>query len=175
MVCEADVGALADSDSVTTRGRSGSHPSPAQHLVRLLREHAALIRIEELAFARVHGLSPAEVHSLAAFAGEPELTAKELTHRLGYCHSRLSHVLDSLEGRGLISRRINESDRRIIDVTLSGDGLDLAARLEAAVFSCYERPLRSEPRRATEAAAAVLARALAAAWPAATEQLRTRT
>ena len=175
MVCGADVGALADSDSVVTRGRSGSHPSPAQHLVRLLREHAALIRLEELAFARDHGLSPPEVRCLAAFGDEPELTAKQLTRRLGFCHSRLSHVLDSLEGHGLISRRINETDRRIIDVSLSGNGLDLVARLEAAVFGCYEPPLRSTPRRATETAVAVLARAFAAAWPAATELPRAKT
>jgi len=138
---------------------------PTRHFVRLLREHAALFRLQELAVARARGLSTAQLRCLAEFEGAPELTAKELTHRLGLSHSRLSHVLESLEGNEMISRRINPDDRRIIIVDLSPKGREAVEVLEAGLGRCYEPALRATAREAAETALGVLARMLEAARP----------
>lgn len=138
---------------------------PTWEFVRLLREHAALFRLQELAVAHDRGLSTAQLRCLSQFESAPELTAKQLTHRLGMSHSRLSHVLDSLQNNEMISRHINPDDRRIIVVDLSPKGREIVEALEAGLSCRYESALRTLPREATETAVTVLARTLETSWP----------
>ena len=147
--------------------RSGPPTStlPTRQFVRLLREHAALFRLQELALAHDRGLSTAQLRCLAEFEGAPELTARELTHRLGLSHSRLSHVLESLEDNEMISRRINADDRRVVVVDLSPKGREVVEALEAGLVCRYEPALCTMPREATETAMTVLARTLEVAGP----------
>jgi DNA-binding MarR family transcriptional regulator len=145
-----------------------------REFVRLLREHLALYRVQELAVARQCKLPRAQLRCLAEFADEPELTVKELTRRLRLSHSRLSHLLDWLEVNGLISRRINPEDRRIIIVRITSKGRALVEVLEARLECCIEPALRAMPRHATEVATAVLARALETAREAAEASSRRR-
>ena len=138
---------------------------PTRRFVRLLREHAALFRLQELTVAHDRALSITQLRCLAEFEGAPELTAKELTHRLVLSHSRLSHVLESLQGNEMISRHINPDDRRIIVVDLSPKGREIVEALEAGLSCRYESALRTMPREATETAITVLARTLEKAGP----------
>ena len=151
-------------DAYARREAPGSS-LPTRRFVRLLREHAALVRLQELAVAHARGLSTAQLRCLAEFEGAPELTARELTHRLGLSHSRLSHVLESLQGNEMISRRINPDDRRIVVVDLSPKGREVVELLEAGLRRRYEPALRDLPPEASETAIAVLARVLEAAAP----------
>lgn len=148
-----------------TRSEPPASSPPTRRFVRLLREHAALFRLQEIAVAHDRGLSTAQLRCLAEFEGAPELTAKALTHRLGLSHSRLSHVLESLEGNEMISRRISPDDRRIIVVDLSPKGRAVVEALEAGLICHYESALRATSREASETTLTVLARMLEAARP----------
>ncbi|HNY21899.1 MAG TPA: MarR family transcriptional regulator [Treponemataceae bacterium] len=67
------------------------------------------------------GLSLNDAMCLCALAkgiSDPGSLAKALT----LSPSRLSRILDALEGRGLISRRLSEEDRRGIEVRLTKKG-----------------------------------------------------
>ncbi len=115
--------------------------------------------------ARERRLSCPHIRCLAQFADESEVTVKELTHRLGLSHSRLSHVLEWLEASDLISRRINPEDRRIVIVHVTGRGRAVVDALEVRLDRCYERALSDLPGDASEAAIAALAHALELANP----------
>jgi DNA-binding MarR family transcriptional regulator len=146
-----------------------------RRLLRALRAHAAMHRVQELTVAHAHGLPWLQTRCLAEFADESELTIKQLTQRLGLSHSRLSHVLDWLEKRELVARRINLEDRRIIIVQITPRGSAIVEALEARLERCYERALRDQPPEACETAVALLAHTIDVMREASEESLRRHT
>jgi DNA-binding MarR family transcriptional regulator len=75
------------------------------------------------------GLSLSDYDVLVELSERGPLRIFELADILGWEQSRLSHQLRRMRGRGLVSRRGSEDDRRGATVELTGDG---AAALEAA-------------------------------------------
>jgi DNA-binding MarR family transcriptional regulator len=136
---------------------SWSSPQALKRFLQALRTHVAVYRVHELAVARAHNLPWLHVHCLAEFAGQPELTVKELTQRLGLSHSRLSHVLEWLEEQELITRRINPADRRIIIVQVGPKARALIAALETRLARCYEPALHERAPDAYETVIGFLA------------------
>jgi DNA-binding MarR family transcriptional regulator len=133
--------------------------SLTRRLLRALRPHVATYRVQEVAAAHECGLPWLQMRCLAEFTDASELTVKQLTHRLGLSHSRLSHILEWLERHELIGRRINPDDRRIIIVQITPAGSALVEALEARLASCYEPALRRQPAEACETAVTLLAHA----------------
>lgn len=62
------------------------------------------------------------------------VTMKELARRMGCDKSFVTMVADVLETRGLARREPNAADRRLKNLTLTPDGLELKARLEQAII-----------------------------------------
>lgn len=133
--------------------------------LHLLRAHQTTFRIQERAVSRAYRLPGPYLRCLAEFADQPELTVKELTHRLGLSHSRLSHLLEWLEAHEMISRRINPADRRIVIVRIAPRGRAVVEALEARLTRCYQDALSRLTRHDSDTAIAVLARALKGAEP----------
>lgn len=64
--------------------------------------------------------------------GQP--TQRELAQAIGITEATLTHHLSALEGRGLITRRRDEHDRRVQRIEFTAEGrAAYAAMLEAAV------------------------------------------
>ncbi len=93
----------------------------------------------ETSIARRHGLTPWQSAILAAAAPPPWRTQGELAGAIGYDRNRIVADLDDLEGRGLVTRHVDATDRRSnrIEVTPAGrrlaraTGRDLRAGTEA--------------------------------------------
>jgi DNA-binding MarR family transcriptional regulator len=100
----------------------------AVHRVAVYLEHAA---------GKV-GVTQAEAHVLAQLHRGGFQTVGALQREFGHKPSTLTSVLDRLEARGLIERRLNPVDRRSFLVALSGGGRR-AARRVVAVLDDLER------------------------------------
>jgi MarR family transcriptional regulator, organic hydroperoxide resistance regulator len=84
------------------------------------------------------GVSQGEAHVLALLADGAAHTVGDLQRGVRHRPSTLSGILDRLEGRGLISRRLNEADRRSLLVRLSRPGRSVADAVVAAMRSIEE-------------------------------------
>ncbi|MFJ8017944.1 MarR family winged helix-turn-helix transcriptional regulator [Streptomyces sp. NPDC096339] len=112
--------------------RESESPAPrmgAAFLLAQLGAHGAELfarRIAELE------LTPAQAGLLRLLAGAPGRSQRELADDLGMPASRFVPFADELEGRGLIERRRNASDRRQYALHLTDQGLGLLAELRKA-------------------------------------------
>jgi DNA-binding MarR family transcriptional regulator len=78
-------------------------------------------------------VSPQEGHVLSYLRSYAPCPISELARVFGLKGSTLTSMLDRLEGRDLIERRVNPEDRRSFVIELSGDGRRLAERIQRYV------------------------------------------
>ncbi|MFW6192684.1 MAG: MarR family winged helix-turn-helix transcriptional regulator [Gemmatimonadota bacterium] len=87
-----------------------------------VREHAA----RDLAR---HDLSPGEFGVLAALGDGRALRPCDLRREVLVSSGGITYLVDRLEDRGLVSRRLHPDDRRARLVELTGDGRELLGRI----------------------------------------------
>lgn len=93
------------------------------------------LRRSYAAAAAEAGLGPAEAKVLTyARAGDPQ-PMRTLARTLGYDASNLTGLVDRLEDRGLLERRVDAQDRRVKTVTLTQAGEALVDRLAARLHA----------------------------------------
>jgi DNA-binding MarR family transcriptional regulator len=95
-------------------------------------------------------LTAGETNALACFGRDRERTVRELLAATGQRPSTLTGVLDRLERRGLVERRLHPADRRSLTVALTPAGAAAAERV-AAAFAALERELGDHARTARRA------------------------
>lgn len=88
------------------------------------------------------GLSHGETNALAQLAPGTRSTISELQAATGQRASTLTGVLDRLERRGLVDRRLNPADRRSFTVALTASGEVVNARVKRT-FEELERQVRA--------------------------------
>lgn len=103
------------------------------------------------------GLSHGEVNALAALEPGATRTVAELQTATGQRGSTLTGVLDRLERRELIERRLNPRDRRSFTVELTEAGEAAGARVRQALRDFDERALRAVSQRSAKGFFEVLA------------------
>ena len=96
------------------------------------------------------GLSHGEVNALAQLEPGAARTVAELQAATGQRASTLTGVLDRLERRGLVERRLNPRDRRSFTVQLTGAGSEAAARVRKTFRDFDERTLGSVSQRSAK-------------------------
>jgi MarR family transcriptional regulator, organic hydroperoxide resistance regulator len=96
------------------------------------------------------GLSQAEINALAALRPATPRAVGELVAATGQRPSTLTGVLDRLERKRLIRRRVNPADRRSFTVELTAAGEDAAARVHSAFHALDARVLGDVPTAAAE-------------------------
>jgi DNA-binding MarR family transcriptional regulator len=79
------------------------------------------------------GITQAEAHVLAQLDRGGSTSIGALHHEFGTKRSTLTNVLDRLEGRKLIRRELNPSDRRSFVVGLTGSGRRAARTVSQAL------------------------------------------
>jgi DNA-binding MarR family transcriptional regulator len=92
---------------------------------------------------REQQLTQGEAHILALLAESSPLTVGDLHRGLAHKRSTLTSILDRLTERGLIARKVGESDRRTFVVTLTSGGRKLALRVSRHLTS-LERQVRRQ-------------------------------
>ena len=89
------------------------------------------------------GLSAGEFNALACFAGERSRSVRELVEATGQRPSTLTGVLDRLERKRLVRRRVNAADRRSFTIELTAAGGRAAARVHTA-FAALDGRVRDD-------------------------------
>jgi DNA-binding MarR family transcriptional regulator len=90
-----------------------------------------MLAVELARVFAIHGLEAWEYDVLATLrrSGQPfELTVGEMLSSMMLASGTISHRIDRLEGRGLVERRTDESDRRVVRVRLTREGRALVDR-----------------------------------------------
>jgi DNA-binding MarR family transcriptional regulator len=92
------------------------------------------------------GLTPQEFAVLAyvnRLVGEPDIDQSSLAERLGVDRNNTSLLVERLESKGLLERRVNGEDRRARLVRLTPRGEKLHNRLYPKAFAGQQRILAS--------------------------------
>lgn len=93
------------------------------------------------------GLSHGEINALAQLEPGAVRTVAELQAATGQRASTLTGVLDRLERRGLVERRLNPRDRRSFTITLTDPGVAAADRVKRTLREMEERVLGAVSQR----------------------------
>ena len=96
------------------------------------------------------GLRQAEINVLAQLRPGSARPVGELVAATGQRPSTLTGVLDRLEGRRLVRRRVNAADRRSFTIELTAAGERAAARVADAFAALDARVRKDLPPGATE-------------------------
>jgi len=114
----------------------------AEVFLNLLRTGDYLQRQSE-ELLKPHGLSPSQYNVLRILrgAGRMGLSCREIAARMLTRDPDITRLLDRLEKRGLLRRRRESHDRRVITVRVSDAGLETLRRLDAPIAEVHRRAL----------------------------------
>jgi DNA-binding MarR family transcriptional regulator len=107
-------------------------PTYADAWIGLLQTHRQLTRELDAQLEAEHGLSLSGLELLARLAAAPEhwLRLSALATQTGLSLSRVSRIVDALEGRGLLERQPCPADARAINAHLTAAGGELLCGAE---------------------------------------------
>lgn len=97
------------------------------------------------------GLSMREVHVLLFLANHPgQDTARDVVELRGLAKSQVSQAVEVLTARGVLVRRADGEDRRVVHLEITEQGRPLALEAQAVQTACGRRLLAglSEEERA---------------------------
>lgn len=126
---------------------------------------AVVLRVQQLAghfeedlaeLLEPEGLRPWEFHVLAALRRAGALTPKELCRSAQLSSGAMTHRLDRLEERGVLTRATNPSDRRSVLVELTVAGRELVDGILEERVARARKLLEGLPRSGREELAGLL-------------------
>jgi len=114
-----------------------SHRLPA-HLARRFNQICLGVTAEILG---QHDLSPMLFGAIAAIAEEPGTAQRQLAGRMGVDAATFGQMIETLELKGLVERRIDPDDRRARQLFVTRKGAGLRNRLRPSLIAAQERLL----------------------------------
>ena len=108
------------------------------HYIRRLQQIAVGVFMEE---TQAFGLTPVQFAALNAVHTHPGIDQSTLASGIGFDTSTIGGVIDRLEVRGWVERRISPQDRRVRQLLVTEAGAELLAQVEASVLRTQERIL----------------------------------
>ena len=107
------------------------------------------------------GLSMREMNVLLFFANNPDYdTARDVTQYRGLSKSQVSQAVDLLCAQGLLDRRADPSDRRVIHLHLTKEAGPLTREAQAVQAGCTARLLQGFSQEELDLFCAFLERVL---------------
>ena len=109
--------------------------------IGLLETHRQLTRALEAELEAEHGLSLSALELLGRLAAADDRTLRltDLAELTGLSLSRISRIVDALEGRKLVERKRCPTDARARNAWLTGAGLKLLREAQAMHFAGVQR------------------------------------
>ena len=139
-------------NSFTAMPASSSHPlvlgELPGHYIRRLQQIAVGVFMEE---TQAFGLTPVQFAALHAVEQHPGIDQSTLAAGIGFDTSTIGGVIDRLEARGWVERRVSPQDRRVRQLFVTVAGGELLHEVQVAVLRTQERILA--PLSAAEQAA----------------------
>src|SRR5919199_1220687 len=104
--------------------------------IGMLETHKRLTRALDAELEAEHGLTLSGVECLGrlAAADDRAMRLTALAKATGLSLSRISRIVDTLEGRGLVERRSSAEDARAVEAHLTKTGLELVRKAQASHF-----------------------------------------
>jgi len=96
-------------------------------------------------------ISVAEWRVLVHLTQESEISVRDIFTRVDMDRARVTRAVQRLESRGLVSKLVNESDRRLVRLALTSAGRDLAAELSRHAMAFESRIMAALPTNAGDA------------------------
>ena len=89
-------------------------------------------------------LSPTQFNALRILrgAGEQGLACSEVGERMINHDPDITRLMDRLEKRGLVQRRRDQKDRRVILARITSDGLDLLEKIDQPLEEFHRRMMK---------------------------------
>ena len=118
--------------------------SPAQEAMLNVVATSSWIGGEMAATLAPHGVTQAQYNVLRILRGcHPDrYTCSDIAGRLLDRTPDVTRLLERLEARDLVHRQRAEHDRRVVEVAITDDGLDLLAALDAPIEAAIDRVTR---------------------------------
>ena len=91
----------------------------SEEMAKLTCELAKTCNAKENYFAALFDLTPAEFKCLRLFTNKSKISIKELTFNMGLTPGRITHILTSLEAKNYVTRQIDPTDKRNVQVFLT--------------------------------------------------------
>jgi len=110
----------------------------------VVRAGGALLRGVEILLDR-HGLTAAQYNVLRILrgAGEPGACGRAIAEQLITAEPDITRLLDRMEKHGMISRRRDARDRRIVTTRITPTGIETLAALDEPVAELHRRQFAS--------------------------------
>lgn len=102
-------------------------------VVELLFEVMGRMKAHFEAHTAALGLSSPQAHALRSLAASGELSQRELAMTLRCDASNVTGIVDRLEARGLVERRVSPADRRVKTLVVTSEGAQVHDRLARRV------------------------------------------
>jgi DNA-binding MarR family transcriptional regulator len=121
---------MAKSPQASTKNKSFSSMEREAFIAILRTSDRLQLRITE--FLKPHGLSPTQFNALRILrgAGEAGLACSEIGERMINHDPDITRLMDRLEKRGLVQRRREKDDRRVITAHITPAGLDMLKTID---------------------------------------------
>ena len=136
-------------------------PDASRHDLRILNAIRQIIRaadIDSRKLADEHDITSPQLITLMAVVEKGSITATEISGRIHLSESTLVGVLERLEGKGLIKRERDDHDRRVIWVSPTKEGRELAAKTPFPLQFSLNKALRQLPAQEREQMAGCMER-----------------
>jgi MarR family transcriptional regulator, temperature-dependent positive regulator of motility len=89
------------------------------------------------------GLSPVEYAILGSLDDAPGIDQRRLASRIGIDPVSAHHIVERLEGMGLIDRQVDPADRRARTLRLTAKGVRLRRHLRPKVIAAQDQIMRT--------------------------------
>ena len=109
------------------------------HLLHIA--HAALFRAADRDMRAREGITTAHQVILFTLNEEDGLRASDVARRAGHSKSRLTNLVDTLEARALVERRVSDSDGRVHKLHITDLGRELLQRHTQRIKNMNEQIL----------------------------------
>jgi DNA-binding MarR family transcriptional regulator len=113
----------------------------AEKLAELTFNLLASCQEKESRLAEQYGLTQAEFRCLRSFGTSECLNNKSIAEKLSLSPSRLTRIIDSLVKKEYIVRKINNTDRRNMCVSLSFKGAEIVQLLNQSYLDIHKEIL----------------------------------
>lgn len=106
----------------------------AGHLIRRLHQISVSVFSEQMKLAEID-LTPVQFAALSTIDANPDIDQATLAGLIAYDRVTIGGVVDRLEAKGLVTRRISQQDRRARSVRLTDSGAQTLARARPLVMA----------------------------------------
>jgi DNA-binding MarR family transcriptional regulator len=117
----------------------------AAHLQRQLYQLVRAYELCDRACLTQNGVTTSQGYTLLAFPEDGCLTMNELSDTMNLSNSTMTRMVDQLVQKGLVRRKADESDRRIVLVELTDQGQATRDTLEKALQGLFGQILDGIP------------------------------